>query len=226
MKKILLIIGALFSLTTGAHAFDISDYTAYPPFLPRVTSPNILFLLDYSKSMVRPAYGACYKYGSNATTPSSYANCGSVLSGDRVFNHMTDDYSSTTAYYGYYDNGYGRRTDITSCNDSDTYTDACAFKYACSAGSYCSKDSGGSWNGNWLNPHDSLRLHGSLPRLPTRLTTPSTAFRIAFHSSIARFHQKILAGNIWSWRNGRFVAWGSSSGRCQIFIVHPRNGCV
>lgn len=54
MKRILLIIGMLFSMATGAHAIDISDYTAYPPFLPRVTSPNILFMFDYSKSMVRP----------------------------------------------------------------------------------------------------------------------------------------------------------------------------
>ena len=56
IKKIFLSAAMIFSFMTGfAQAEGIADYTFYPPFLPRVTSPNILFVLDYSENMVRPA---------------------------------------------------------------------------------------------------------------------------------------------------------------------------
>jgi len=75
-------------MPSAAGAVDISDFTAFPPFLPRVVSPNILFLLDYSKSMVRPAYGAC---------DSNLAGC------RYTFAQTSDDYDAAKTYQGYFD---------------------------------------------------------------------------------------------------------------------------
>ncbi|HAG51920.1 MAG TPA: hypothetical protein DCL42_11390, partial [Deltaproteobacteria bacterium] len=122
MKKIFISIGVISLLLTGsAHPVEIADYTAYPPFLPRIVSPNILFVLDYSASMVRPAYGTC-------TNITNLSNCRTT------FSHITDDYSGSTTYTGYFDN------DNTA-------------KYTCTSGggASCAKNSSGAWKGNWLN---------------------------------------------------------------------------
>src|SRR4030067_1836617 len=80
MKKIFISIGVISLLLTGsAHPVEIADYTAYPPFLPRIVSPNILFFLDYSASMIRPAYGTC----TSITNLSNFRT---------TFSHITDDY--------------------------------------------------------------------------------------------------------------------------------------
>lgn len=73
---------------TAAGAASIADYTSFPPFLPRVVAPNILFLLDYSASLVRPAYGDCN---------TDYQNC------RYKFFNQNDDYNASTAYFGYFD---------------------------------------------------------------------------------------------------------------------------
>lgn len=73
-----------------AGAVDISQYTSFPAFLPRVVSPNILFLLDFSDEMVRPAYG----------------QCNSLLSDCRTKYLVFDNYSADTNYYGYFDAPY------------------------------------------------------------------------------------------------------------------------
>lgn len=126
----IMLCAAIAGTPLAALGASISDYTAFPPFLPRVVSPNILFLLDYSKSMVRPAYGLCSSELSDCQT---------------TFAHL-DDYSSTTPYPGYFEIG----------STAGAYSDARASKYNCSANGLCSKETDpvndpGEWNGNWLN---------------------------------------------------------------------------
>jgi type IV pilus assembly protein PilY1 len=81
----------LLQLAGAANAVDIADYTAFPPFLPRVVSPNILFMLDYSASMVRPAYGTC---------SGDWQNC------RYKFFNPKNDYDPSAKYSGYYDGAY------------------------------------------------------------------------------------------------------------------------
>ena len=154
IKKIFLSAAMIFSFMTGfAQAETISDYTAYPPFLPRVVSPNILFILDYSKAMVRPAYGTCTEIKDlpETTDKNSWlSNCTTDPSlTSNTFSNITDDYSSTTPYEGYFGNGY---------SGSGSYTDADAYTYYCDAGANCQKATtspGSGWTGpfnaNWLN---------------------------------------------------------------------------
>ena len=141
LKRLFLSLFTVLCLTAGtawAAGETISDYTAYPPFLPRVTSPNILFMLDYSESMVKPAYGTCTPLSSNETTITS-ANCqdstnSNCLSNCRTkYSNLTYDYDSTGTYSGYYDTTSGSN------------------KYNCADGSSCAKDSSGVWSGNFLN---------------------------------------------------------------------------
>lgn len=117
-------------LPMKAEAFSISDFDAFPPFLPKIVSPNILFLLDISENMIRPAYGVCYEELSSCR--------------DNFLNFV-DDYDSSTPYYGYFDNGFSDLND-----QPGTYDDANAKTYACD-GASCAKDPAGAWNGNWLN---------------------------------------------------------------------------
>jgi len=127
-----LLLAICVGLSTGsfapAAAAEIADYTAFPPFLPRVVSPNILFLLDYSRSMVRPAYGPLVPYGSNVPASNLFPN------GRFKFFSHSDDYDPTVNYSGYFDNNY---------------------KYSCVPGgggsSKCAKNTVGDFNGNWLN---------------------------------------------------------------------------
>src|SRR3972149_1831497 len=154
IKKIFSSAAMTFSFMTGfAQAETISDYTAYPPFLPRVVSPNILFILDYSKAMVRPAYGTCTEIKDlpETTDKNSWlSNCTTDPSlTSNTFSNVTDDYSSTTSYEGYFGNGY---------SGSGSYTDADAYTYYCDAGANCQKATtspGSGWTGpfnaNWLN---------------------------------------------------------------------------
>lgn len=139
VKKVILSIVMAAGLTAGSAwgaGEQVADYTAYPPFLPRVVSPNILFMLDYSSSMIRPAYGSCSSI-SNAPATISHASCQNSTNSNCLSNCRTDfsnisyDYDSSTTYTGYFNN-----------------TD----KYTCSAGSNCSIDNTtGTWNGNFLN---------------------------------------------------------------------------
>ncbi|MDF1580789.1 MAG: hypothetical protein P1P74_08440 [Desulfuromonadales bacterium] len=114
------IVTGFFSL---AGAVTIADYSAYPPFLPRVVRPNILFMIDYSKHMVRPAYGEC-----------SFGDC------QTRFTTLSDSYNPNADYEGYFD----PRADVadgfkyyykTTSPDPDTFF----------------KSSTGDWDGNWLN---------------------------------------------------------------------------
>ncbi|NIQ98259.1 MAG: hypothetical protein GWN87_32045, partial [Desulfuromonadales bacterium] len=78
----------LAGMAPSGMAAELADYTAFPPFLPEIVPPNILFLLDYSQSMVRPAYGDCNeKFGDCRTT----------------FFQPGDDFDPTTPYDGYFD---------------------------------------------------------------------------------------------------------------------------
>ncbi len=101
----------------------IEDYTAFPPFLPRVVSPNILFLLDYSQHMVRPAYGEC-------RDDIADSNC------KTNFIHLLDDFTANQAsnikYSGYFDPNW------TYDGSSTQFTKA-------------STSTGGEWSGSWLN---------------------------------------------------------------------------
>lgn len=115
-------------LSTGtiapATAAEIYQYTAFPPFLPRVVSPNILFVLDYSKSMVRPAYGVC-----DSSLAVGAVNCRTI------FVNPADDYNAATTYSGYFDTGYDY-----------TYTTTGTSRFT----KLISPDTT-QWNGNWLN---------------------------------------------------------------------------
>lgn len=115
-------------MTSPALAVDekMAYYTAYPPFLPRIVSPNILFMLDYSKSMVKPAYGTC-------TSLTGISDC------RYTFSNLTYDYDSTVNYTGYFD------TTSTDTLSSD--------KYSCTGGAsaVCVKSDSGTWRGNFLN---------------------------------------------------------------------------
>lgn len=93
------VISVLVGMPGPALGQDISQYTSFPAFLPRVVSPNILFLLDFSDEMVRPAYG----------------RCNSLLSNCRTQYLVFDDYSPANTYYGYFDAPY-KYTYVTGGN--------------------------------------------------------------------------------------------------------------
>lgn len=125
----ILLLAILTCLSTGtiapATAAEIYQYTAFPPFLPRVVSPNILFILDYSKSMVRPAYGVC----DSSSLKVGAVNCRTV------FVNPADDYDAATTYSGYFDTGYDY-----------TYTTTGTSRFT----KLTSPDTT-QWDGNWLN---------------------------------------------------------------------------
>jgi hypothetical protein len=79
--------------TPPVGAVTIADYTAFPPFLPRVVSPNILFLLDFSNGMVRPAYGQCNSTLSDCRTDFIYSTNDYVAANTYVGNFENVDYS-------------------------------------------------------------------------------------------------------------------------------------
>ena len=135
LKRFFLSIAAALCLTAGsawAAGEQIADYTAYPPFLPRTTSPNILFMIDYSAEMITPAYGACTNLGTSDT-----------LSDCRfTYSFLTYDYTSSNTYAGYFD------------------TDTAGQKYASGAIDTASggsnnngfyKSATGAWSANFLN---------------------------------------------------------------------------
>ncbi len=163
-KKALSLIIIIFCLMTGsawAAGEQVADYTAYPPFLPRVVSPNIMFLLDYSASMVKPAYGSCLEV-SNGTADRDgwFSNCGTPTTispalGTRSFYLPNYDYDPSAPYSGYFDNGFTSNAN-SWCKSLSTYGDWCSPKYNCTAASngICSKGTAanpGEWNGNFLN---------------------------------------------------------------------------
>lgn len=103
---LLVFSGLIGTVATPAAAEDIANYTAFPPFLPRVVSPSILFMLDFSKSMVRPAYGECN---------SDYQDC------RYKFVNPNDDYDATQSYQGYF-NATKRYSCISGLNNTDQCT--------------------------------------------------------------------------------------------------------
>ncbi|MBW6513081.1 MAG: hypothetical protein K0A93_13385 [Desulfuromonadaceae bacterium] len=129
-----LLVAALFGLTHPATAVTISDYTAFPPFLPRVVDPNIIFLMDYSEHMVRPAYGL------NTPVNNVPRTVNPTNDKTRVFFSFTDDYNPDIEYDGTFDEKSG------SAN---------GYKYECTPGGACVKttstDTYKVFDGNWLN---------------------------------------------------------------------------
>lgn len=123
-----LLLAILPCLSTGtitpAAAAELYQYTAFPPFLPRVVSPNILFILDYSKSMVRPAYGVC-----DSSLKVGAVDCRTI------FVNPADDYDAATTYSGYFDTSYDY-----------TYTTTGTSRFT----KLTSPDTT-QWDGNWLN---------------------------------------------------------------------------
>ncbi|MDH3974803.1 MAG: PilC/PilY family type IV pilus protein [Deltaproteobacteria bacterium] len=104
IKRGLIMAGFVLSLLSyalTAGAAEMADYTAFPAFLPRTVSPNILFLLDNSASTVRPAYGRCDE---------EVYNCADT------FVNIFDDYSSSRTYDGYFDPGFLYLCDTGGCD--------------------------------------------------------------------------------------------------------------
>ena len=128
----LLVLLVPFEAVGAEYAGNIMDYSSKPPFLPGATEPNILFLLDLSRNMVRRAYGICDE---------NLADC------ENDFVHISDDYDSHIPYYGYFDNGYSDLADesaketINDASDPYMYDDSYSYEYTCedgsSAGNYC-----------------------------------------------------------------------------------------
>lgn len=135
------------------YAGNITDYSSNPPFLPQASDPNILFLLDTSYDMLRPAYGICNEI---------FVDC------RNNFLHTNDDYDKHIPYYGPFDNGYSHLEDEAAkkvindavkaaYGDSYRYDDSYSHKYTATSvtiqgvkGGF-EKDDAGLWNGNWLN---------------------------------------------------------------------------
>lgn len=123
---------------------DIMQYSSTPPFLPQATDPNILFLLDTSYDMLRPAYGVCDEH---------LTDC------KNNFLNLNDDYDSHTPYYGLFDNNYSHLEDEVAKKTINTasypykYDDSQSYKYSffTTPKTGFKKDAGGTWNGNWLN---------------------------------------------------------------------------
>lgn len=124
------------SLTLGmssrAAAVDISDYTSFPPFLPRVVSPNILFLMDYSVDMVRPSYGVCAPDAAGGSV-----DCRVKFFIPLRHQHNSDFQTLTTdsppqplKYFGYY-------------NENS--------RYNCALNGACERADAGVWDGSFLN---------------------------------------------------------------------------
>ncbi|NOZ70282.1 MAG: hypothetical protein GXP46_13835 [Deferribacteres bacterium] len=101
---------AFLCIPAAAPAYDINDYTAYPPFVSNAEPPNILLVLDESGSMQFPAYLDCNGWSGYS---SGRAKCGTSSS----INYPEYGYDTAKEYYGYF--------------KSDRY-----YKYSTSAGKF------------------------------------------------------------------------------------------
>ncbi len=160
----------LFSIYPAiAGAVSMADFTAFPAFLPRVVSPNILFLMDYSAGMVKPAYGNCYDYEDDTDN-----NCRSI------FVNPYDDYDSSQDYYGYFEPS--KRYDCTT-----------------GASGQCEIASAGAWDGNFLNWLAMLQfdvvkkvvIGGDLSPAPEGAPTPNTLSSIVGNSDVVNIYKAV-----------------------------------
>jgi type IV pilus assembly protein PilY1 len=103
-------------------AQTLDDYSSIPPFLAAPVTPNVLLLVDNSGSMNNCAYSDKVDTGSGAD------NCRATTGTD-----LSDQYLSTTTYYGYFESG--------RC-----YSYA-SSKFSASSSKPCVN----SWDGNFLN---------------------------------------------------------------------------
>ena len=144
---ILLVLLVPMEVPGAEYMGDIMQYSSTPPFLPQATDPNILFLIDSSFEMLRPAYGICDE---------TLANC------EDNYLYTNDDYDSHRPYYGLFDNNYSHIEDVAvkkQINEDSypyRYDDSISYKYTYVtgvpvAGDGFQKDPNGQWNGNWLN---------------------------------------------------------------------------
>ena len=96
MKRIIpILLPMLLSvLCQQAHAAATavnSDYACVPPYLTQNAKPNINLVLDYTRSMLGPAYISCSVNTTDGLTTSCDSN-----------NPSAESYDSTNNYYGYF----------------------------------------------------------------------------------------------------------------------------
>ncbi len=146
-KYTFIVYTALFilSIPSSGHTQVIADYTAYPPFIPSGTDPNLLLMIDNSGSM----YDLTYIDNGNAPTrESSYCYDQTYIS--------TDASGDPNYYEGYFD-----KDQIYTYNFTDTRFEATAFPASCThtiSGELCVYISGSpsaisefAARGNYLN---------------------------------------------------------------------------
>ncbi len=123
----------------AADAYDINDYTAYPPFVSNAEPPNILLVLDESGSMQFPAYTGCGFSGYS----SKRAKCGTSDS----TTYPQYAYDAGKEYYGYFKSDkYYRYSDT---NGKFEENGSCSFTE--SDPEYNIGNSSGCISGNLLN---------------------------------------------------------------------------
>ncbi len=83
-------------ISLKATAQQLSDYTAYPPFVTNAVDPNILLVLDHSGSMQFPAYTGC-NFNSYDNKRAKCGTSDSIQNPEYV-------YEVTHSYYGYFVN--------------------------------------------------------------------------------------------------------------------------
>ncbi|WHZ16733.1 MAG: Type IV fimbrial biogenesis protein PilY1 [Nitrospira sp.] len=120
-------IGVLAGTEDAKAAVSNADYSAVPPFVSSVTTPNILLLLDNSGSMADPACDPsnCGVHSDGSTTP------------------VVQTYVSTTKYTGFFDS--------LKCYTYDATAGNTRFSESSIKASIAASCSSTEWDGNLLN---------------------------------------------------------------------------
>ncbi len=121
-------------------AYDINDYTAYPPFVSNAEPPNILLVLDESGSMQFPAYLDCNGWSGYS---SGRAKCGTSSSID----YPEYGYDTGREYYGYFKSD--KYYKYSSTDGKFVENSSCSF--AESEAEYKIGNNSGCISGNLLN---------------------------------------------------------------------------
>lgn len=120
-------IGALLGVGDAKAVVSNADYSAVPPFVSSVTTPNILLLLDNSGSMADPACDPsnCGVHANGSTTP------------------VVQTYVRDTTYTGFFDS--------LKCYTYDATAGNTRFLEASTKASITATCSSAQWDGNLLN---------------------------------------------------------------------------